>query len=77
MKQYGIVLDNNNGYDAVYVANMAKADYFKSSIADEAHLVRFVKDYIDDPDGYEGKALTRFFADCMGKGIGIVWEDMI
>jgi hypothetical protein len=56
---------------------MAKADYMGSSIVDETHLLKFVKDYIDDPDGYEGLPMTRFFADVIGKGIAIDWEDML
>ena len=36
-----------------------------------------VKDYIDDQNGYEGIVMTRFFADIIGKGIVIDWEDMI
>lgn len=60
LKKYGIKLEKDAGYDCVYVANMAKADYYKSSIADESHLALFVKDYIDDPDGYEGLPFTRF-----------------
>lgn len=27
--------------------------------------------------GYDGKALTRFYADCIGSGTPIMWEDMI
>jgi hypothetical protein len=56
---------------------MAKADYMGSSIVDEVHLLKFIKDYIDDPDGYEGLPLTRYYADVIGKGITIDWEDML
>lgn len=77
LKKLGIKLEKDKGYDAVYAANMAKADYFKSSIPDEAHLAMFVKDYIDDPDGYEGLPFTRFYADCIGSGTPIMWEDML
>lgn len=77
LKKLGIKLEKDKGYDAVYVANMAKADYFKSSIPDEAHLAMFVKDYIDDPDGYEGLPFTRFYADCIGKGEPIIWSEFI
>ena len=65
------------GYDAVYVMAMAKSDYFKSSIEDDAHLMKFVGDYLGDKDGYEGIAFTRFYADCMAKGIPIQWDDML
>ena len=77
LKNHGITVQKAEGYDCVYVANMAKACYMGSSLADEARIARFVKDYIDDPNGYEGIAMTRFFADCIGKGIVIDWEDMI
>lgn len=77
MTKYGITCKNAQGYDCVYVANMAKADYYGSSISDEQHLVRFIKDYIDDSDGYEGLPMTRFYADCIGKGICLCWEDFI
>lgn len=77
LTKYNIVLKNNNGYDAAYVANMCKADYLSSSVLDEFHLVKFIKDYLDDPDGYDGVAFTRFYADCIGKGVIIPWEDCI
>ena len=73
----GVVLDNKFGYDYVFVANMCKADYLGSSVPDEAHLAKFVKDYCDDPDGYEELPMTRFYADTIGKGIPIIWEDML
>ena len=65
------------GYDAVYVMAMAQADYFKSSIVDDAHLIKFVGDYLRDKDGYDGIAFTRFYADCMAKGIPVQWDDML
>lgn len=77
LKKYNVNIENDNAYDVTYVMNMARADYMKSSISDEAHLALFVKDYLDDTDGYDGIALTRFYADCIGKGIVILWEDMI
>ena len=72
LKTNSIKLDNNHGYDAVYVANMARADYYGSSISDDAHLAKFIKDYLDDPDGYDGIAFTRFYADCIGSGTPIM-----
>ena len=73
----GIELDNKFGYDYVFVANMCKADYLGSSVPDDAHLAKFVKDYCDDPDGYSELPMTRFYADTIGKGIPIIWEDML
>lgn len=77
LKKYGVKLEKDAGYDCVYAANMARADYYKSSIVDEAHLALFVKDYIDDPDGYDGLPFTRFYADCIGSGTPIMWEEML
>ena len=77
LKANNVKLDSDLGYDAVYVANMAKADFYGSSISDDAHLAKFIKDYLDDPDGYDGIVFTRFYADCIGSGTPIMWENML
>lgn len=77
LKQYGVDISRFIGYDFVYVLNMCRADYYGSSVIDEQHLALFVKDYLGDPDGYEGVAFTRYYADCIGKGAQIPWEDML
>ena len=75
LQKHGVKLENNRGYDHVYACNMGKADYFKSSVPDEQHLAMFVKDYIDDPDAYEGLTFTRWCADMQGSGTAVDWED--
>lgn len=77
LKKFNVKLENDKGYDSVYVTNMARNDFFKSSIMDDLHLAIFVKDYIDDIDSYEGMPFTRFYADCIGAGNIIIWEDMV
>lgn len=77
LRRYGVELKSVIGYDADYVLHMAKADYYGSSIIDEQHLTLFVKDYLEDVDGYDEVAFTRFYADCIGKGEIIPWEDVI
>lgn len=77
LRRYGITLENKYGYDYVYAANMCKADYLGSSVIDEQHVALFVKDYVDDKDGYPELPFTRFYADCVGTGTPIDWEDMI
>lgn len=67
----------NSAYDAYYVANMCKADYLGSSVPGEQYLAKFVGDTLNDPDSYEGMVFTRFYADCIGSGTPIIWEDMI
>ena len=77
LKKHNIKLENKFGYDYVFAANMCIADYMGSSIEDEKHLALFVKDYVDDPDGYPELPFTRFYADCIGSGHPINWEDVI
>ncbi len=77
LSSYGVNIKNNKGYDAVFVFHMGLSDYLGSSVPDESYLAKYVKDVLDDRDGYEGIAFTRFYADCNGKGIPILWEDMI
>ena len=71
LKAYNIHLDNDILYDKVFVANMCKADYMGSSIMDEQHIALFIKDYVDDKDGYLELPFTRFYADCVGSGCPI------
>lgn len=73
----GITLKNDKGYDAAYVHAMAKADYWGSSISDEAHLALFVKDFLDDPDGTKTKAFDHFIVDCRAKGEPIFFDEMM
>ena len=77
LSTYGIRLDNDKGYDKVFVFHMGMSDYYGSSITDESGVAKYVKDLLDDADGYDGIAFSRFFADCSAKGVPIIWEDMI
>ena len=77
LKSYNIELEHDRGYDAVYVANMLKADRLGGSIPDEAHLALGIKETIDDVDGYDGLPFSRFLSDCNAAGIPIMWPDMI
>jgi hypothetical protein len=73
---YGIKL-NDTTYDYVYVANMCKADFYGSSIQNEQQLCLYIKDMIEDNDAYEGMVFTRFYADCIGSGTPIYWEEFL
>lgn len=77
LKAYGVELENDKGYDKVFVFHMGLSDYIGSSMPDESYVAKYVKDVLDDKDGYEGIAFTRFLADCNGKGVPVLWEDMI
>lgn len=77
LRTYNINIENNKGYDAVFVFHMAISDFLGSSILDEAGVARYVKDLLDDVDGYDGIAFDRFIMDCNSKGVPVIWEDMI
>lgn len=77
LEKYNVKLDNNELYDHVYVINMGNNDFFESSVPDERHLAMFVKDVIDDNDGYDGIVFNRWYADMSRLGIPIEWEEML
>lgn len=70
----GVKLDKSKGLDYVYVANMAKADFWKSSIEDEKHLALYVKDVIDDCDADEETVFDRWLA---GAGDDVPWDELV
>lgn len=77
LRMQGMTLKNDKGHDAAYVYSMARADYYGSSIKDDAHLALFIRDYLDDPDGSKTKAFDHFVVDCRAKGEPIFWDDMM
>ena len=77
LAKYGISLENNVGYDYVYVANMAKADFMKSSITDEQHLALYVRDVIDDIDAGDGEVMREWDAKMTSRGMPIEWSDLL
>ena len=77
LKANGVNLSNNYGHDAAYVVNMARADYMNSSISDENHLAKFVKDYMDDLDGSPTRAFDEFYIKTVALGIPIYWDEML
>ena len=77
LKNHNIKLDNNELYDYVFVCNMGNNDFMGSSILDERHLALYVKDVIDDEDGYDGIVFNRWYADMVTSGIPVEWEEML
>ena len=77
LKNNNITLKGGQLYDMVFVANMCKADFLGSSVPDEAHLAKYVKDVLDDDDAYDGIVFNRWYADMCRKGMVIDWEDMV
>ena len=77
LNKYNISLEYNELYDYVYVYNMGNNDFLGSSIPDEKHLAQYVKDVIDDKDGYDGIVFNRWYADTVTSGIPVEWEEML
>jgi hypothetical protein len=77
IEQYKIQLDNNVGYDYVFVANMCKADYFGSSITDDKHVALYIKDTIDDEDAADGTTMRRWYATMVANGVMVDWDDAL
>lgn len=77
LDKYNVKLKNNQLYDSTYVANMCKADFLGSSISDEQHMAKYIKDVIDDDDAYDGIVFNRWYADMSYSGIAIDWENML
>ena len=77
LNAYGIIIKRNKLYDAVYVANMCKADFLGKSVPTEEHLAKYVKDVIDDVDADEGYVFNRFYADTIFMNNPIEWDDVL
>lgn len=77
LRANGVTLDNNKGYDAAYVHAMLYSDCWGSSYTSDQQLALGVKDFLDDPDGYDTKAFDHFVIDCRRKGEPVFWDDMM
>ena len=77
LSKYKIDIENNDLYNAMYLAAMVKADYWGSSIEDDEHLAKYIEDTLCDVDAAEGQVFARYLADCSVKGCIIHWESMI
>ena len=77
LKANGVSIRNNYGHDAAYVMNMARADYWGSSLFDESHLALYVRDYLDDRDGNPTRAFDEFYINSAAKGVPIFWDELM
>lgn len=77
LKKNEIKLENNIGYNFVYVLNMSFADYWKESIDDEQHLAKHVKAIIDDVDDNPENLFRMWIAKMDGNSIPIPWENIM
>lgn len=78
LKAQNITLEYNQLYDAVYVANMCKADYIGDAVPDnDYNLCMYVKKTIDDPDGYDGQPFNRWMSDIEGMHVPVDWSEFV
>lgn len=77
LKSANVTLEHNQGWDYMYIAAMVVADFWGSSITNDIQMARYIKDVIDDTDGYDGIVLTRWCADMCKKNINIDWTIML
>ena len=77
LKKHNITLENNIGYNYVYICNMLVADAYKSSIEDELHLAKAIKDKIDDIDASPRLVFKQWITHADDSGIPIPWEDLL
>lgn len=77
LSSHEVKLEYAIGYDHVYVANMIKSDYWKSSITEDAQMAKMIKDMVDDEDQKDGFIFNRFYADCCHNGMPIPWDDVL
>lgn len=77
LSSYGVEIENKGGYDYVYIANMAKSDYWGSSIEDDKHLALFIKDTCDDKDASDGEIMRCWYAKMVARGKPVEWEDIL
>lgn len=78
LKAQNITLQYDVMHDAVYVANMCKADYLGIAMPDsDYNLCMYVKRTIDDPDGYDGQPFNRWLSDIEGMHVPIDWSEFV
>lgn len=77
LSRNGVTLTDSIMYDHVYVANMARTDYYKSSLPDEAHIALYVKDTLEDVDGSDELPFRYWLQRCIAMGEPVEFEDLL
>lgn len=73
LKKNGVVLENNKGFDYVYVANMAKSDMDGSPLSDDRSIASYVKIVIDDVDAAEGEVMGCWYTKMIFRRNPVDW----
>lgn len=76
LRNNNIILQNNYLYDYVFLANYCRI-ILGTSIVDDIHMLKYLKDTLDNEDSYDGCVFNRWYADMCSKGIPIDWEEVL
>lgn len=76
LKEYKVDLPDECKYTALYLFNMAIADYPKSLKTDEQRAY-FVEETLCDPDGLAENVLDCFAVKMCNAGVPVFWEDFM
>lgn len=73
LKRQNVTLDNNKGWDYVYVASMAKSDMDGSPLADDRSIANYIKIVIDDADAADGEVMGCWYVKMIFRHIPVDW----
>lgn len=73
LKRQNVTLDNNKGWDYVYVASMAKSDMDGSPLADDRSIANYIKIVIDDADDADGEVMACWYVKMIFRHIPVDW----
>lgn len=76
LKRYNIVLEEEAGYNHVYLWNWAKV-VLADVLRDDEMVARYVKAVIDDHGMPGGNVFRRWYVDHIERGKPVEWEDLI
>ena len=74
-EQIQTAMKSNNPWINILRKSMNIDSSIDEHITDEKHLCLYVKDVIDDVDGYDGIVFNRWYADMCRKGVQVDWYE--
>lgn len=74
LKRHNVTVENKGGWDYVYVAQKARADYLGGSVPDEQRLAMHIKEVCDDVDAPDGLIFREWCVRMDAAGEGVPWE---
>lgn len=75
LQDNGVEIEKKGNYDYCYEAMVCKADRWGSSIEDDMHMAKYIKDSCDDIDAADGSIMRCWFAKMTAAGVSVPWEE--